>query len=152
MTVVWSPRAIGHLADLRAYIARENPGAAARAATTLRAAVDRLAELPNLGRPGRVAGTRELVVPGVIPYRVRGERLEIIAVFHGRQLWPTRLTAVVEALDLKEGDQIEIRIAGEREFEVIRDRTKEKALARLRRLRRPLPAGFSFSREEANER
>ena len=60
--------------------------------------------------------------------------------------------AVVEALDLKEGDQIEITIAGERAFEVTRDSTKEKALARLRRLRRPLPAGFSFSRDEANER
>ena len=94
MTVVWSPRAIDHLADLRAYIARENPGAAARTARKLLAAVDRLAALPNLGRPGRVSGTRELVVPGtryVIPYRVRGERLEIIAVFHGRQRWPKRL-------------------------------------------------------------
>ena len=94
MTVVWSPRAIGHLAALRDHIARENPGAAARTATTLLAAVDRLAELPNLGRPGRVSGTGELVVPGtryVIPYRVRGERLEIIAVFHGRQRWPRRL-------------------------------------------------------------
>ena len=94
MTVVWSPRAIGHLAAIRDYIARENPGAAARTATTLLAAVDRLAALPNLGRPGRVSGTRELVVPGtqyVIPYRVRGERLEIIAVFHGRQRWPRRL-------------------------------------------------------------
>ena len=94
MTVVWSPRAIGHLADLRAYIARENPGAAARTATTLLAAVERLAELPNLGHPRRVAGTRELVVPDtryVIPYRVRGERLEIVAVFHGRQRWPKRL-------------------------------------------------------------
>ena len=94
MTVVWSPRAIGHLAALRDYIARENPGAAARTAITLLAAVDRLAELPNLGRPGRVSGTRELVVPGtryVIPYRVRGERLEIIAMFHGRQRWPRRL-------------------------------------------------------------
>jgi len=59
---------------------------------------------------------------------------------------------VVEALELKEGDQIEIRIAGDREFEVMRDRSKDKALARLRRLRRPLPAGFSFSREGANER
>ncbi len=58
---------------------------------------------------------------------------------------------VVEVLDLKEGDDIEIRIAGEREFEVRRDRSKERALARLRRLRRPLPPGFSFSREEANE-
>ena len=61
-------------------------------------------------------------------------------------------SAVVEALDLKEGDQIEIRIAGEREFEVSRDRSKEKALARLRKLRRPLPPGFTFSREDANER
>ena len=94
MTVVWSPRAIGHLADLRAYIAGEHPGAAARTATTLLATADRLATLPNLGRPGRVSGTRELVVPGtgyVIPYRLRGERLEIIAVFHGRQRWPKRL-------------------------------------------------------------
>ena len=94
MTVVWSPRAIGHLAALREYLARENPGAAARTATTLLAAVDRLAALPNLGRPGRVSGTRELVVPGtryVIPYRARGERLEIVAVFHGRQRWPKRL-------------------------------------------------------------
>ena len=94
MTVVWSPRAIGHLVALRAYIARDNPDAAARTATTLLAAVDRLALLPNLGRPGRMSGTRELVVPGtpyVMPYRVRSERLEIIALFHGRQRWPTRL-------------------------------------------------------------
>ena len=94
MTLVWSPRAIGHLADLRAYIARDNPDAASRIAMTLLAAVERLAELPNLGRPGRLAGTRELVVPGthyVIPYWLRGDRLEIIAVFDGRQRWPKRL-------------------------------------------------------------
>ena len=60
--------------------------------------------------------------------------------------------AVVEALDLKEGDQIEIRIAGERAFEVKRDQSREKALARLRQLRRPLPPGFTFDRDEANER
>ena len=93
MTVVWSPRAIGHLAGLRAHIARDNPDAAGRIAMTLLTAVERLAELPNLGGPGRVAGTRELVVPGtpyVIPYRLRGQRLEILAVFHGRQQWPRR--------------------------------------------------------------
>ncbi len=91
MIIVWSPRAIGHLADLRAYIARDNPDAAGRIAATLLAAVERLAELPSLGRPGRVAATRELVVPStpyVIPYRQRGGRLEVIAVFHGRQKWP----------------------------------------------------------------
>ena len=94
MTVVWSPRAIRHLADLRAYIARDNPDAAARIADTLLTSVERLAGLPNLGRPGRVSGTREFVVPGtpyVIPYRPRGQRLEIIAVFHGRRRWPQRL-------------------------------------------------------------
>jgi len=61
-------------------------------------------------------------------------------------------SAVVEALDLKEGDQIEIRITGDREFEVNRDESKAKALDRLRRLRRPLPPGFTFGRDEANER
>ena len=61
-------------------------------------------------------------------------------------------SAVVDALDLKEGDQIEIRIVGKREFEVNRDRKREHAMARLRQLRRPLPPGFTFSRDEANER
>jgi antitoxin MazE len=60
--------------------------------------------------------------------------------------------AVVEALDLKDGDQIEVRIAGDREFEISRDRTKEEALERLRRLRRPLPRGFIFDRANAHER
>jgi plasmid stabilization system protein ParE len=92
--IVWSPRAIEHLWHFRSYIARDNPKAANQIAGTLLDAVERLAALPNLGRPGRVAGTRELVVPGtpcVIPYRLRGDRLEIIAVFHGRQKWPKRL-------------------------------------------------------------
>ena len=94
MTVVWSRRAVGHLAGLRAYIAHDTPAAAGRVAETILGAVERLAELPNLGRPGRVPGTRELVVPGtpyVIPYRLRGDRLEIVAVFHGRRRWPAIL-------------------------------------------------------------
>lgn len=60
--------------------------------------------------------------------------------------------SVVEALNLKDGDQIEIRVAGEREFEVRPDRSREDAIGRLRRLRRPLPAGFTFDRNMANER
>jgi antitoxin MazE len=60
--------------------------------------------------------------------------------------------AVVEALKLKEGDEIEITIAGMREFEVARDRSREKAIEVIRRLARPLPPGFKFNREEANER
>src|SRR5205823_10175631 len=54
-------------------------------------------------------------------------------------------SAVVEALKLKEGDQIEIRVAGRREFEIARDRSVEKALERIRQLRRPcLPASSSI--------
>ena len=59
---------------------------------------------------------------------------------------------VVEALNLKEGDQIEIRIADRREFKVRRDPVRQRALDRLRRMRRPLPAGFAFDRAEANAR
>ena len=60
--------------------------------------------------------------------------------------------AVVDALELEEGDQIEIRVAGDREFEVTRDRGRQKAIERLRRLRRTLPAGFTFDREEEHAR
>lgn len=60
--------------------------------------------------------------------------------------------AVVEALNLKEGDEIEISIAGRREFKVGRDRSRAKAVESLRRLARPLPPGFKFDREELNER
>jgi len=59
---------------------------------------------------------------------------------------------IVEALDLKEGDQIEITVAGSRSFGVARDRSREKALERIRQMRRRLPAGFKFDREAANER
>jgi antitoxin MazE len=64
-----------------------------------------------------------------------------------------RLPAVVvEALELKEGDQIEVRVAGARQFEIAHDRSREKAIMRLRRLRWRLPDGFAFDRAEANER
>jgi len=60
--------------------------------------------------------------------------------------------AVVQALELKEGDDIEIRVAGSRTFEVSRNQSRQRALANLRKLRRPFPPGFVFDREEAHER
>ena len=60
--------------------------------------------------------------------------------------------AVVDALELKDGDQIEVTIAGPREFVIKRDRSREAALDRLRKLRRALPPGFSFDRSAANDR
>lgn len=61
-------------------------------------------------------------------------------------------SAVVEALELKDGDEIEIRIAGDRVFEVARDERRERALDRIRALRRPLPPGWRFYRDDANAR
>ena len=59
---------------------------------------------------------------------------------------------VVDALKLKEGDEIDIRVAGERAFDVERDRGRERALERLKALRKPLPSGWKFDRDEANAR
>jgi antitoxin MazE len=60
--------------------------------------------------------------------------------------------AVVEALRLKEGDEIEIHVAGARAFEIKRSPAGRELLARLRKFRGRLPAGFKFDRLEAHER
>ncbi len=60
--------------------------------------------------------------------------------------------SVVEMLGLREGDDVEIVIAGTHRFEVTRDDTRAQALARLKALRRRLPKGFRFGRNEAHER
>ena len=94
MTVVWSRRAIRHLVYLRKYIENDSEQNARLVANRMLKAVELLLSRPEIGRSGRVVGTRELVVPDtpyVIPYRIRRERLELIAVFHGRQKWPAKL-------------------------------------------------------------
>ena len=63
-----------------------------------------------------------------------------------------RLPAVVVELDLKEGDEIEISIAGKRDFKVARDRSKDRALEQLRQMKWSFPPDFKFNREEINER
>ena len=91
MNLYWSPSAIEDLKHLRAYIARDNPRAAAEVAKTVLETVERLRQFPAMGRPGRVPDTRELVVPGtplVIPYTVSERGVEIIAVLHGARMWP----------------------------------------------------------------
>ena len=83
MKVIWSRRAIRNLAVIRAYIAKDSERNAALVATRILKAVELLQSHPGIGRPGRVLGTRELVVPDtpyIIPYRVRGERLEVIEI------------------------------------------------------------------------
>jgi len=89
--VRWTRRSLRALDEITEYIARERPEAARAVAGRVFAATDRLSEHPASGRPGRVPGTRELVVPAtpfIVPYRVRGEVVEILHVFHGARRWP----------------------------------------------------------------
>ncbi len=60
--------------------------------------------------------------------------------------------AVVEALKLKEGDEVEVHVVGERAFDVARDRGRERALKSIQALRKELPPGWKFDRDEANAR
>lgn len=91
MNIRWHRLARRDLVALRAYIARENPKAAARMAKRIRDAVEGLADNPSIGRPGRVIDTRELVVTGtpfLVPYTVVDDQIVILRVLHGAQRWP----------------------------------------------------------------
>ena len=90
MRIRWTRPALADLEAIGDFIARDNPGAAERTVAAIGAFVDALRDHPNLGRPGRLIGTRELIVAGtpyVIPYRVVGDDVEVLAVFHGARRW-----------------------------------------------------------------
>jgi toxin ParE1/3/4 len=94
MRIVWTEPALHDLVAVRAYIARDNPPAADRQVERVLAAVAGLLQFPEIGRPGRRAGTRELVInrtPYIAAYRISGELIEILRVMHGRQRWPESL-------------------------------------------------------------
>jgi toxin ParE1/3/4 len=91
MTVRWSPEAAADFESIIAYILEQNPSTADRIAHTIYSAVSPLDMLPNRGRPGRVEGTRELVLvplPYVVVYRVQSDAVEISQLLHGSQRWP----------------------------------------------------------------
>jgi plasmid stabilization system protein ParE len=91
--VRWLRVALANLAAEAEYIAQDDPAAAGRVVQKILRAVDLLKENPAMGRAGRVAGTRELVVAEtqcVIPYRVRGDAVEILRVFHAARKLPER--------------------------------------------------------------
>ena len=94
MLVRWLRRALANLDDEAAYIAEDNPQVAAEFVRHMRNSAAMLADHPNMGRPGRITGTRELVVtrfPYILPYRVRGGTVEVLRVFHTARKWPTRM-------------------------------------------------------------
>jgi toxin ParE1/3/4 len=91
MEVRWLDDALADVTEIYRYIAADDARAAARAVMRIQAAIRSLAGIPHRGRPGRWPGTRELVVPRtpyIVPYRVAGDAIEILRVFHGARRWP----------------------------------------------------------------
>ena len=91
MPVIWSPTAVAQLAEIRSFIEQDKPEAARGVAARIVAAADQLASSPHIGRQGRTPQTRELVIAGtpyILPYRIQGDRIRILAVFHAPRQWP----------------------------------------------------------------
>ena len=94
MKVKWLRRALKNLEHEADYIAEESPQIASEFIRHVLASAETLSNHPNMGRPGRITGTRELVVtrfPYILPYRVRENSIEILRVFHTARKWPTQM-------------------------------------------------------------
>ncbi|MDQ7837690.1 MAG: type II toxin-antitoxin system RelE/ParE family toxin [Thermodesulfobacteriota bacterium] len=94
MRIKWLGDAVSDLVEIRKYIATDNPGAARNVAERIKKEIAHLKEYSGLGRPGRVEGTRELIISGfpyIIPYRVKNDVVEILSVLHGARKWPEEL-------------------------------------------------------------
>ncbi len=91
MKLAWSNRATTDRLAIFIWIAEDNPQAAADVDDRIEAAAQRLKDFPNSGRPGRIEGTRELVIartPYIAPYRIIGDTVRVLRVIHGARMWP----------------------------------------------------------------
>lgn len=93
MKLYWLPRAVRDRDDQLDHIAEDNPAAAIDQGDRIERHLALLPGQPDLGRPGRRRGTRELVVPRtsfIVVYRVKkaAQRIEVLRVLHARQQWP----------------------------------------------------------------
>jgi toxin ParE1/3/4 len=90
--IVWTDQATRQLDQTHDYIALSNSQEiAAQITMHVAISVEQLATFPMSGRPGRVSGTRELVIsnsPFIVAYSVDQERIVILAIYHGAQQWP----------------------------------------------------------------
>ena len=92
MKIVWTRLATRHLEAAYRYWSREeSSNAADLMLERIFAVVELLENHPAMGRPGRVSGTRELVLaplPFLLVYRTRRDKIEIVALLHGARKWP----------------------------------------------------------------
>lgn len=95
MRLLWTRPALSDLRALHAYIARDNERAAnVMVARIVDRAERQLLRMPESGRPGRTAKTRELVLSGtpyILPYRIVGDAIQILRVLHSARRWPDEL-------------------------------------------------------------
>ncbi|MEI7932065.1 MAG: type II toxin-antitoxin system RelE/ParE family toxin [Alphaproteobacteria bacterium] len=94
MRVRWTKRALTDLSGLASYISIDNPRAALATWDRIDQRLERLGEHPELGRKGRIPGTRELIVtrtPYLVVYRIGDGIVKIERVLHGAQRWPPRV-------------------------------------------------------------
>lgn len=90
----WTRRAVRRLDEIGEYISKDSAIAAAQVTQRILSAVEALADLPDMGRVGRIPDTRELVLTDIsyiIPYRPGTEYIDILTVMHTRQKWPRLL-------------------------------------------------------------
>ena len=90
MKLVWTKPAAADRREIRAYIAQDNPHAALALDELISEKAAHLIDRPQLGRPGRVAGTRELVAHRnyIVVYDVTGELVRVLRVLHAARQWP----------------------------------------------------------------
>lgn len=94
MQLEWSVFAQADREAIFDYIEADSPQAAITVDDRIREQVEGLMKFPELGRPGRVDGTRELVIqrtPYIAAYRIAGNTVRILRVLHGAQMWPEEL-------------------------------------------------------------
>ncbi len=91
MKLIWSPEARVDLREMVLFLAEKNPYAARALYERIEAVATDIIDTPYIGRPGRVPGTRELVItntPYILPYQIRSDCIEILRVYHGARKWP----------------------------------------------------------------
>jgi toxin ParE1/3/4 len=91
MQVKWLRRALRNLEQAHDYILRDNPEAAQEVIFKIQTAANQLENYPFMGRTGRIAGTREIVIantPYIVIYRVKEEAVEILRVLHTSKRYP----------------------------------------------------------------
>lgn len=91
MKIKWLRLALDDLDEIYDYIYKDNPGASKKVIQIIYNTINKLKTHPEIGRPGRVLGTKELYISGIpfiVPYRIKDNYIEVLRVLHTSREWP----------------------------------------------------------------